>query len=470
MRPIHSFFRPRQWLSARVMKPMMALLMALSVISPALAHKGSDAYLDVQQLAAPATPALSATSSAADRNSAQGLVDFKLELAVAIRDLDLVVPIDANADAQVTWGEIKTATPQILSLLNETAALTTTIAAADTAAPPAREPTQKQVDGPGAICPLSWQADGLERRSDGVYFRAAAEAHCPAGQALGFYYVLLKEQDATHRLLVTGHIGGKDLLSTMSPQQGSMVLAATVANTPGAANDVHAQSAETDHAGRWSTLRSYFSLGMHHLLEGYDHLAFLLALVLPLQLSLRRPKPGRPRAAPTSTPVNATHADNVTDALKADHWRANWLALLRTVTAFTVGHSITLILATLGFTQASPLWVEPAIAASIAVTALLNIYPVKGVRFDVLALLFGLIHGYGFAGLLIEAAAPSGLLPWALTGFNVGVEAGQLTAVLGWVLVSQALVGKAWYPRVVVRGGSVVLLVLAAGWFWQRVS
>ncbi len=450
------FFQPTPWLPSL----MLGMVLALS-IAPALAHKGSDAYLDVQQLAAP---------GAANQNNAQALVDFKLGLALALRDLDLVVPIDANADAQVTWGEIKAATPQILSLLNETAALTTAIAAADSAAPPARAPTQKQVDGPGAICPLTWQANGLERRSDGVYFRAAAEAHCPAGQALGLRYVLLKEQDATHRLLVTGHMGGKDLLSTMSPQQGSMVLAATVANTPGAADGTHAQSTNADRAGRWSTLRSYFSLGMHHLLEGYDHLAFLLALVLPLQLSLRRPKPGLLSAGHTGTAVNATHADNVTNAIKADHWRANWLALLRTVTAFTVGHSITLILATLGFTQASPLWVEPAIAASIAVTALLNIYPVKGVRFDVLALLFGLIHGYGFAGLLIEAAAPSGLLPWALTGFNVGVEAGQLTAVLGWVLVSQALVGKAWYPRVVVRGGSVVLLLLAAGWFWQRVS
>ena len=87
-----------------------------------------------------------------------------------------------------------------------------------------------------------------------------------------------------------------------------------------------------------------------------------------------------------------------------------------------------------------------------------------------LALLFGLVHGYGFAGLLLEAAAPGGLLPWALAGFNLGVEAGQLTAVLGWVLLSQAVVGRSWYASVVVRGGSVLLVLLAAWWFWQRVS
>jgi hypothetical protein len=144
--------------------------------------------------------------------------------------------------------------------------------------------------------------------------------------------------------------------------------------------------------------------------------------------------------------------------------------LLRTVTAFTIGHSITLILATLGWTQASPAWVEPVIALSIAATAMLNLRPLPWLRTDVLALAFGLVHGFGFAGLLLEAAAPDGLLPWALAGFNLGIEAGQLLAVGIWVLASQALVGRAWYERVVVRGGSVLLILLAAWWFWQRVS
>ena len=128
------------------------------------------------------------------------------------------------------------------------------------------------------------------------------------------------------------------------------------------------------------------------------------------------------------------------------------------------------MLATFGWTQASPAWVEPVIALSIGVTALLNLRPVAWIRTDVLALLFGLVHGFGFAGLLQEAAAPGGLLPWALAGFNLGVEAGQLVAVAGWVLLSQPLVAHDWYPRVVVRGGSVLLVLLAAWWFWQRVA
>ena len=411
---------------------LAALLLACG---PALAHKGSDAYLDVRQLESPAGQPVPA--------GAGPLGNFRFGLAVAVRDLDLVVPIDANADASVTWGEVKAATPQVLGLLRQMARLDV---------PPGGPGTDPALQD---ACRLDWQSDGLERRSDGVYFRAVAQARCPAGQALRLNYALLKDQDSTHRLLVAGRIGGHDLLSTVSPQQGSLLLSPGVNGAEAAPGSAKARTAQA--STRWSTLGDYFGLGMHHLLQGYDHLAFLLALVLPLQLSLRR----RPNAAlvqDASGGVPAAYAS-----------RATWLSLLRTVTAFTLGHSITLMLATFGWTQASPLWVEPVIALSIAVTALLNLHPVKGVRFDVLALLFGLVHGFGFAGLLQEAAAPGGLLPWALAGFNLGVEAGQLTAVMGWVLVSQALVGRAWYARVVVRGGSVVLVLLAAWWFWQRV-
>jgi hypothetical protein len=80
----------------------------------------------------------------------------------------------------------------------------------------------------------------------------------------------------------------------------------------------------------------------------------------------------------------------------------------------------------------------------------------------------GLVHGYGFAGLLIKAAAPSALLGWALGGFNLGVEAGQLIAVSGWLIASQPLIEKPVYDRFVVRAGSWLLFALASFWFLQR--
>ncbi len=361
------------------MKQLFAILLACCAWAPAWAHKGSDAYLDVRQQG-------SATS---------------VQLSVALKDLDLLLPLDANADGNLTWAEVQAATPAALAQLQSHAGL----------------------DG----CTLQWTFDGLETRSDGTYLRAASPAACPPGAALALRYTLFANADSNHRLIVTGWVDGHDLLATAAPQQTTPLVLRQAAAPRGIA----------------PTVWEYLQLGMHHLLEGYDHLAFLLALVLPLQLRLGRTAAGTP---------------------------SPWWPLLRTVTAFTIGHSITLVLATLGFTSASPAWVEPVIAASIGVTALLNLYPVPGLRPERLALVFGLVHGYGFAGLLVDAAAPAGLLPWALAGFNLGVEAGQLGAVAAWVLVSQLVVRQPWYGRRVVRGGSVLLLGLAVWWVWERVG
>jgi hydrogenase/urease accessory protein HupE len=404
------------------------ILISLLSTSAAWAHKGSDAYLDVQQL---------------DQASQSDMRSLSFTLSVAIKDLDAVLPLDANSDGKVSWGELKTVMPDVLRLFNQTAQL-----------------DKSKIDMANTGCSLDWKAAGVERRGDGAYIRATALANCALTQAVAFKYTLLAAQDANHRLLLAGKISGKDFLSTASPLQTSSVLLSPAldgaAATPGANTNQStplSTGAALANSSQWSTLKDYFLLGVHHLLEGYDHLAFLLALVLPLQLLLRWP--GRKTSPELLN--SATGKRNV------------WRTLLLTITAFTVGHSITLILATLGLTSASPSWVEPMIAASIAVTAFLNIRPVPWVRVDVLALLFGMIHGYGFAGLMLEAAAPTGLLPWALAGFNLGVEAGQLIAVSAWVLVSQPLLNRSWYAPVVVRGGSALLILLATWWFYQRV-
>lgn len=397
---------------------LWALLVLVCGAGAAHAHKGSDAYLDVRGSA-----------------SADGHRDLRFELSVAVKDLDLAVAVDANADGKVTWGEVKGAMPLLLPLLNQSAKLSAQDAAA---------------------CRLDWQFKGAERRSDGAYLQFTAQALCPASAAQGFEYSLFKAQDANHRLLMAGQISGKDFLSTTSPQQGGAVsLGGPVATVgSGASADAGGQMAAQPQPGsRWAAVKDYFFLGAHHLLEGYDHLAFLLALVLPLQLSLRF------NLRRGASPIQAPNAQ-----------RKVWLSLLGTVTAFTLGHSVTLVLATLGWTTASPQWVEPVIALSIAATALLNLWPIKGLRTDVLALGFGMVHGYGFAGLLQEAAAPQGLLPYALAGFNLGIEAGQLLAVGAWVLVSQIVVNRSWYHSLVVRRGSQLLTLLAVWWFWQRVA
>lgn len=401
-----------------------AAVLALWCSGAAQAHKGSDAYLDLRQI--PSEAASSNTDAPASQRS------LRLVLSVAIKDLDLLLPLDANSDGRVTWGETRSVMPQVQQAVDGAVAL-------DSAAP---------------ACALRWQFDGIEQRGDGAYVRLAAAAQCPTTERIALRYTLLRDQDANHRLLVAGSLAGKDLLTTSSPLRSDALelLAATRSDAAAGANrpggDAQAMTAADS---RWSAVRAYFLLGMHHLLEGYDHLAFLLALVLPLRLVLF--------AGSTRAPT-----------MQTAHSRKVWWALLRTVTAFTLGHSITLLLATFGWTEASPAWVEPVIALSIAVTALLNLRPVAWLRTDLLALLFGMVHGFGFAGLLQEAAAPSGLLPWALAGFNLGVEAGQLLAVAAWVLLSQAFAQRPVIADRVVRGGSALLIGLATFWFVQRVA
>jgi hydrogenase/urease accessory protein HupE len=154
--------------------------------------------------------------------------------------------------------------------------------------------------------------------------------------------------------------------------------------------------------------RTYSVLGVEHILTGIDHLLFVLALII------------------------------IT--------RGGW-KLVKTVTAFTISHSISLTAATLGFVHVPPLPVEAVIALSIVFVAAEIIHMRRGLvgitaRAPwVVALSFGLIHGLGFAGGLSDAGLPAGHIPTALLFFSIGVEVGHFMFI-GAVLLVVALVHK----------------------------
>lgn len=148
--------------------------------------------------------------------------------------------------------------------------------------------------------------------------------------------------------------------------------------------------------------RSYLGLGVEHLLSGLDHVLFLVGLLL----LVRRLRP-----------------------------------LVLTVTAFTLGHSVTLALATLGWVKLDPALAELAIALSILVLAyeVARPHPRSLMRRWpwLMAGAFGLLHGLGFAGALAEVGLPKGEIPLALFAFNVGIEIGQLLLVMLALLLSR---------------------------------
>jgi hypothetical protein len=377
--------------------------------TPALAHKASDAYLQLSDV-------LSANTTANDSDQA---IAFKL--SIALRDIDAAIDtLDTDNNRSLEWGEIRQNMPEVQ-----------------------RWATQ----GLQAMCaeqslPLAWTFDSLEERSDGVYVRLAASAAC-SGSALSIQYQLMRNIDASHRLLIGGAVQGQALAAVVSPQ--SQVAVVLLPANQGAATDSNA----TAHSA-WATLAQFFPEGVHHLVTGYDHLAFLLALLLPIML----------------LPAHRGGAQPVVDG--AVHRPGLWF-LLRTVTGFTIGHSITLMLASLGWIG-SPAWVEPAIAVTIGISALLNIYPVRWLRGDALALGFGLVHGLGFSNIMREANVSDSLLLWAVAGFNLGVEAGQLAGVALWCCLHLVLVRWRRYEPVVVRGGSWALLALAVYWAGERLA
>lgn len=376
---------------------------------PAHAHKASDAY---------------AVLADGDAGAPQGTL--RVQLSLALKDLDAALPgLDADNNRQLTWGEIRIALPEVsrwagagMSLACGTQAL---------------------------VAP--WVYDALEQRSDGAYVRLAWQGVCEPAQRLTLGYRLMKDIDPTHRLLLTGETLGQPVLGVLAPRGGSVLALrpgpAGSTDVPGDTEAIALQNLPRTGPG---ILWHFLPEGVHHIATGYDHLAFLLVLLLPIMLV------GRHSPAPSGA---------------AQAQRPGLGRLLTTVTGFTLGHSITLVLATLGWITA-PGWVEAAIAITIAISALLNLYPVKWLRGDLLALGFGLIHGLGFSSIMREAGVSGPLLPWALAGFNLGVEAGQLVGVALWCALHLVLVRWRGYERVVVRGGSWALLALALYWALER--
>lgn len=192
--------------------------------------------------------------------------------------------------------------------------------------------------------------------------------------------------------------------------------------------------------GMQSTLWQYLQLGVRHIAGGYDHLLFVACLLL-LALNLRR--------------------------------------LLLAVTGFTLAHSITLALAALDIWRVPVVPTEAVIALSILFLAaelarqqrhtLAWRYPA------LVATLFGLLHGFGFASVLAEIGLPQGEVVTALLGFNLGVEVGQLVFV-GLLLVLSAC-WRAWVQRplgltsaAATAVAAYPIGVLACFWFWQRLS
>lgn len=365
------------------MMRLLITLLLLTLANTAQAHKPSDSYLILN----------------IDGAKVQGQWD------IALRDLDFAIGLDGNGDGQITWGELRARHNGIAAY----------------ALPRLKIKTE------GVVCPTRASDYLVDNHSDGAYavLRFVAECDRPPA-AVELNYNLLFDVDPQHKGLLRLEYKGITATAIFSPDQAT-------------------QNFELAEVTLVRQFLDYFKEGVWHIWIGFDHILFLLALLLPAVLYRSK-----------------------------QHWQAvagfrpALIDVLKIVTAFTLAHSITLSLATLGVLTLPARLVESAIAASVVLSALNNVFPVfEGKRWMV-AFAFGLIHGFGFASVLADLGLLQDALLLALVGFNLGVEGGQLAIVSAFLPLAYYLRDTLFYRRVVLFAGSILIMLLASVWLVER--
>jgi hypothetical protein len=443
------------------------LLTLLMLIAPQVyAHKPSDSYLQL-------TPT--------DRG-------FTGEWRIALRDLEPAIGLDRDGDRNITWGEVRTRHAEIANYALARLAITAN----------------------GSPCEVRAGTQLVDDLSDGAYTVLPLAASCERNVApWTLDYSLLFDVDPTHRGLITLHGSDAPQTFALSPQNSRAVLSAS-ATYPGR------QFIEMAREGVW------------HIWIGFDHILFLLALLLPV--GLRR--------------ANARGENG------------NWAPMLKDVlvlvTAFTVAHSVTLSLAALSIVSLPPRLIETAIALSVVVAGLLLRIPAPApfgrpaqqlllripapghssasmrawhsgsvpsapfghlmgrspnaakrrdarelpaqqlllripapapfgrpaqqllLRYAIsrpavwIAFGFGLIHGFGFANVLADMQLPTGSLALSLFAFNIGVELGQCAIVLLALPLIRYAQRHVFYERTFIPVAALLIAAVGIAWSIER--
>jgi hypothetical protein len=365
---------------------LVAGLVVLTLATPAHAHKPSDAYMRL--------------SVEGDSPRATGRLDL------AIRDLDYALGVDENHDGDVTWGELRAKQDLIKGYVND----------------------RVKISADGNTCILHQNALSTVHHSDGAYAVLDLVAECAGPiHALDLHYALFFDVDPQHRGLLRVGTGAASQPLTFSDTE----------------QDLHVVPHELS---AWRPFTAMVRQGVSHIAQGYDHLLFLIALLLTAVLVQKTDG--------SSTPV-------------ASFRTALW-DVARIVTAFTVAHSITLSLASTRLVSLPSRVVESAIAISVVVAAANNLRRFLGKDRWIAAFALGLLHGFGFSSTLLDLGLPKDGLIVSLLGFNVGVELGQLAVVALFLPVAFALRGTILYRHWLLKGGSVAIALVAGVWLVER--
>lgn len=329
----------------------------------------------------------------------------RLRIDLALRDLDDGLGLDADSDGEIRWSEVQ----------------------AKLSAIDAEVTRHVSVRG----CAWSPASHGVTSHSDGTYLVLEGALSCDAPGPVTLAYSLFFERDPQHHALARLLVGSTDQTLIATPDQRELTFDAS------------------PQAG--ATLGQFLVEGVHHILIGADHLLFLTALLLPSVLKRR----GRLKTL------------RLTDWEPSGSLRPALVEVVKLVTSFTVAHSLTLALAALDVVDLPSRLVESAIALTVVLAAIANLWAfTEGERWGP-AFALGLVHGFGFSSVLKDSGLRGTSLVAELFGFNLGVEAGQLMFVAVVVPVCFALSRLRAYPWLV-RLGSLVIAGYGLVWLYQR--
>ena len=335
-----------------------------------------------------------------------------LRADINLRDIDLVFDLDQNKDGKVSWGETLAKTAELKVWLEQGIQLSTL----NQKCALAKMNIKASDHADGTYLSVEWTVDCLDVAEDDL-------------SGLTLRYDLMFDQDNLHRALVKIDLPNFQSNAILSPDRSEF----TLTKASGSSLKV---------------LERYLLEGVWHIWIGIDHVLFLLSLLILAFL-----EPSR------KSVIQWPAVQNVKTAV---------LDILAVVTAFTLAHSITLGLTIFKWLEPSADLIEPAIALSVVAGALNNLLGWAALRRWQLAFAFGLVHGFGFANVLVDLGLPSDQLAIALGGFNLGVELGQIAIVLVFLPLAWWLRNTLFYRWVVVVGGSLTIAILGIIWTLQR--
>lgn len=333
---------------------------------------------------------------------------LQAEWQLRLYDLEQTIGVDTNRDGTLLWGELQSRAADVNEYLENHLHI-----------------TRGELTCPLLIEP-EWQI--TEHFNEG-YLVLQVRAQCPLAGDLYIRYNAFFAEDSEHKLLMS-IVATADSTSHTS----SRVLS----------NNQRLVTLRQDSGSVWLTINEFVVQGVIHIWKGLDHILFLLSLLLTCVLTRRNNHWVGKRSV----------RDIVINAI--------WI-----VTAFTLAHSITLTATALGWINFPSRWVEVGIAASVAIAALNNIFPVV-IRLGWLTFAFGLLHGMGFAGVLGDLGVPADQKVLTVLAFNIGVEIGQMVIVVAVLPVLIFVRNSIWYSRYSLIGASVVITLVALQWVLER--